>query len=120
MKIIKAVFFFTICILLIACKNEIKFHKAGWTTKVDLVYPNRERMLNDLTQNQKLKGLSYRQLISKIGEPENNMTGDFNSIYYDIVTDYGHDIDPIYIKILEFKLDKDSIITDFKINEIKH
>ena len=122
MKAIKTIFFlFGICILLTACKYEIKFDKARWTTKGDLgLYPNRDRMLNDLTQNQNLKGLSYKQLIGKIGEPEKNTTGDNNSIYYDIVADYGHDIDPVYIKTLEFKFDTDSIITDFKINEIKH
>jgi len=122
MKAIKTIFFlFGICILLTACKNEIKFDKARWTTREDLgLYPNRDKMLNDLIQNQKLKGLSYNQLIDKIGEPEKNITGDNNSIYYDIVTDYGYDIDPVYIKTLEFKFDTDSIITDFKINEIKH
>ena len=71
-----------ICVLLIACKNEIKFDKVGWTVKGDInSYPNRDRMLNDLIKNQKLVGLTYRQLIINIGEPEKNMTGDRNSIY---------------------------------------
>ena len=110
-----------ICVLLIAYKNEIKFDKVGWIVKGDLnSYPNRDRMLNDLIKNQKLKGLTYRQLIKNIGEPEKNMTGDRYSIYYNIMTDYGLDIDPVYIKTLEFKFDKDSIITDYRINEIKH
>jgi len=107
--------------LLTACKNETKFDKAGWIIKDDLgLYPNRNKMLNDLIENQKLKGLTYLQLIDKIGEPEKNVSGDSNSIYYDIVTDYGHDIDPVYSKTLEFKFDTDSIITDYKINEFKH
>lgn len=77
-------------------------------------------MLDDLTKNQKLKGLTYRELIDKIGEPQKNVTGDSNTIYYNVVTDYGHDIDPIYCKTLEFRFDNDSIITDFKINETNH
>ena len=48
------------------------------------------------------------------------MTGDRNSIYYDIETEYGHDIDPVRIKTSEFKFDRDSIIADYRINETKH
>ena len=48
------------------------------------------------------------------------MTGDSDSIYYDIETEYGHDIDPVRIKTSEFKFDRDSIITDYRINETKH
>jgi len=119
--IFTTVLFLIICVLLIAYKNESKFDKVGWTVKGDLnSYPNRDRMLNDLIKNQKLKGLTYRQLIINIGEPEKNVIGDKNLIYYDIVTDYGLDIDPVYIKTLEFKFDRDSIITDYRINEIKH
>lgn len=111
----------TFCFLLTSCKGNIPFDKAGWTIQGDLgLYPNRDKMLDDLIKNQNLKGLTYRQLIDKIGEPEKNEVGESNTIYYDIVTDYGHDIDPVYTKILEFKFDKDSIITDFKINETEH
>jgi len=35
------------------------------------------------------------------------------------VTDYGWDIDPVYTKDLVFKLNKDSIVVDYKINEWK-
>jgi outer membrane protein assembly factor BamE (lipoprotein component of BamABCDE complex) len=111
----------SICFLLTACKDNVSFDKAGWTIQGDLgLYPNRDKMLEDLTKNQILKGLTYRQLIEKMGEPEKNVIGDSNAIYYDIVIDYGHDIDPVYTKTVEFKFDKDSIITDFKINETKH
>jgi hypothetical protein len=107
---------------LTSCKNNLSFDKAGWIFQGDLgSYPNRDKMLDDLTKNQKLKGLTYRQLIDKIGEPEKNISGEENhTISYDIVTDYGHDIDPEYIKTLVFRFDNDSIITDFTINEIKH
>ncbi len=102
------------------CKENVPFDKVGWTIQDDLgLYPNRDKMLDDL-QKQKLKGLTYRQLIDKIGNPEKNVTGDVNTIYYEIVTDYGHDIDPVYTKILEFKFGNDSIITDFKVNETKY
>jgi hypothetical protein len=84
---------FTICFFLAACNDNISFDKTGWTIQGDLgLYPNRDKMLDDLTRNQKLKGLHYRQLICKIGEPEKNMIEDSNTIYYDIVTDYGYNI----------------------------
>ena len=84
------------------------------------MYPNRDKMLNDLIKNHKLKGLTYRQLVEQIGEPEQNVSGDSNTVYYNIVTDYGHDIDPIYSKTLQLGFDKDSIIIDFKIIETKY
>jgi len=122
MTIIKSVFYgLTIWLILSACENKIKFEKDRWTIKGDLgIYPYRSQMLDDLIQNQELKGLTYKQLIDKIGEPEKGYDSDSNSIYYDIVIDYGQDIDPVYVKTLEFNLDRDSIVTDFKINEIKH
>jgi hypothetical protein len=89
----QTIIIFTICFFLTACNDNIPFDKTGWTIQGDLVlYPNRDKMLDDLTRNQKLKGLHYRQLICKIGEPEKNMVEDSNTIYYDIVTDYGYNI----------------------------
>jgi hypothetical protein len=53
----------TICILVTGCKNEIPFDKTGWAVQGDLeMYPNRDRMLNDLIKNQKLAiGVSGHQ-----------------------------------------------------------
>ena len=122
MKIEKAFFFaVVICSFSTSCENQIKFDKAGWAKIEDLgIYPNRNKMLNDLTKNHKLKGLTYRQLVEEIGEPEKNVSESSNTLYYNIVTDYGHDIDPVYSKTLQLNFDKDSIIIDFKINETKH
>ena len=87
--------------LLTSCNNDITFEKNGWQQKDDLgFYPNRNKMLNDLTINHNLKGLSYKKIIELIGEPEKNITAN-NSIFYNIITDYGHDIDPVYSKTLE-------------------
>lgn len=111
----------TICFLLVSCKDNIPFDKAGWTIQGDIgLYPNRDKMLDDLIKRHNLKGLTCQQLIDKIGEPEKNIVAEKNTICYAIVTEYGHDIDPVYTKTLEFKLDNDSMITDFKINETKH
>ena len=76
-------------------------------------------MLEDLLTNYKLKGLSYRELIDLIGEPIKNWNGENGEIFYPITTDYGYDIDPLYTKTLTFKLNTDSIVTEFKVVEWK-
>jgi len=75
-------------------------------------------MLKDLITNNKLKGLSYRQIINLMGEPENYVNKD-SSIYYEIVVKF-RSIDPVYIKNLEIQFDRDSIVKNYKINVIKH
>jgi hypothetical protein len=108
-----------IILFLLGCDSkDIKFEKTGWVEREDLgIYPHRNKMLNDLTQNYKLKGLSHKQLIDLIGKPEQNLTGEKNYIYYNIITEYKGNIDPIYVKNLEVKLTKDSTVESFRINE---
>jgi hypothetical protein len=121
MKKIILIWILTTFVISTACTNKQKFDKSKWEFSDELgFYPNRDEMLNDLTQNEKLKGLTYRQLIDKIGEPEKNIVEESNSIYYSIVTNYGHDIDPVYSKTLEFRFNKDSVVVDFRIIETKH
>lgn len=114
----KIILTFVTTFFLVACNGSIKFEKAGWIEKGDLgLYPKREKMLYDLTTNYKLKGLSYKQLIDLIGQPEKNAMGS-NSIYYNISVDYGHDIDPIYIKTFVVEFNNDTV-KQYKINEWK-
>ena len=106
-------------LLLFAC-NNIKFEKTGWVFQVDVgMYPNRDKMLKNLIENNKLKGLTYRELIEKIGPDENFKSGYDTCIFYSIVTDYGWDIDPVYTKDLVFKLNQDSVVVDYEIKEWK-
>jgi hypothetical protein len=76
----------------------------------------RPKMLTDLTTNYKLKGLKYSELIELLGIPDSK---DSSSLSYKIIVDYGHDIDPVYTKDLDFTFSKDSIITAVKVNEWK-
>ncbi|WP_118976528.1 hypothetical protein [Taibaiella koreensis] len=73
-------------------------------------------MLDDLMKNHKLIGLKYNQLIDSLGEP--NYLED-SIISYRITEDYGSDIDPVYVKTLQFSISRDSIVTSFKIKEWK-
>jgi hypothetical protein len=104
--------------MLFSCNS--KFEKSKWIQTDDIEnYPFRDRMIKDLTSNHKLKGLTYSQLIDLIGKPHGNIQNDSNWISYPIKIKYGGDIDPIYTKYLTFKLSKDSVVIDFKINEWK-
>lgn len=80
------------------------------------MFPNRKSMLDDVIKNHAIKGRSYRQIVELLGEEESEA----NKLYYNIITDYGWDIDPIYLKSLVITFDKDSIATGFEIKECKH
>lgn len=111
MKNIKLTFIL-LCFSLVSfsCKRDIRFEKSGWNQKGDLnSYPNRERMLNDLMENYKIKGLKYSELVNLLGEPEIETTSKSISANYNIVTDYGSDIDPVYVKTLVISLNIDSV-----------
>jgi hypothetical protein len=116
----KTIIHFLLFIFLTSCSNNEKFDKAKWKEQGDLrIYTYRKSMLNDLTKNYKLKGLSYRQLIDLIGEPEKYSDKENDIVYYEIETDYSFDIDPVYTKTLQLKLTKDSIVDSYNIKEWK-
>ena len=118
MREIKLIIILSFILLSFACNP--KFEKTGWLYQGDVgIYPNREIMLNDQTENNKLKGLTYRELIAKIGPDENFKSGYDTCIFYSIVTDFGWDIDPVYTKDLVFKFNKDSVVVDYEIKEWK-
>jgi len=107
----------TFCFLLTTCyqykrPESVKFDKNEWSIGGDgIVYPNRDKMLDDLLQNHNLKGLTYKQLIDTLGKPP-----DYDNIY-EIVVYYKNDIDPRHVKVLEFTFDKDSIVANWKLIE---
>ena len=120
MKIAKDIILLLTITLVVSCNNvnNIKFEKSDWLKKDETgLYTYRNCMLNDLIENHKLKGLTYRQLINLIGQPENIYS--IQNIDYEIQTKYSG-IDISYKKTLEFSLDKDSIVVDFKVDEKKY
>jgi hypothetical protein len=100
----------------LSCNQQIKFDKNKWGEQEDRIYQYRNSMLKDLTSNHKLVGLQYPQLIQLLDTPDFT---DKNVWGYSIVTDYGSDIDPVYIKNLEFSFSKDSVITGYHVEEWK-
>lgn len=61
--------------------------------------------------------MSFTQMTKLLGEPSRCENVNIDSPYYTINTDYGHDIDPVYTKILTVYLNKDSVITNYKVKE---
>jgi hypothetical protein len=122
MEKVKLIVLLSFILLSFAC-NNFKFEKKGWMYKSDEgIYPNREKMFKDLTVNHKFKGLSYKKLIEEIGPDDNYNLGVDTCIFYNIVTGYGWELDPdpVYVKNLVFKLNKDNFVIDYKIEEWRH
>jgi hypothetical protein len=111
---------FIALVLFASCNNEMKFDKAKWDEQpnLDFTPPYRKKMLKDLTTHYKLTGLKYSEIINLLGAPnfQDNTSASFG---YDIIIDYGSDIDPVYTQTLDFTFSKDSIITSYKVNEWK-
>ena len=103
---------------LFSCNDfgQAKFDKVKWMTKDDIEFPFRNKMLKDLMTNYKLTGIKYSEVIKLLGEPN---FSDSASFAYQVIEDYGRDIDPVYTKNLDFEFDKDSVITSYKIVEWK-
>ncbi len=107
-------------LLALGCNHNVvykqKFDRSKWNLKDDMWYPDRNSMVDDLVKNHKLKGLTYKELTKLVGEPD-RWESNIDSPYYEIVTDFGSDIDPVYTKSLVVYLNKDSVITSLKILE---
>lgn len=106
-----------LCAALHGCTGQMKFDKDKWREGDAGVYPYRDAMLKDLL-NYPLQGMTYKELTDLAGEP-NRWESNIDSPYYDIITRYGLDIDPVYSKTLTIYLNRDSVITGYRIVEWK-
>ena len=102
---------------LLACNRQEKFNKKDWTKREDFFPCScRQYMIDDLKKNYKLVGISKKELIKLLGQPDQ---ADSLIISYELIVDYGSDIDPIYTKSLNFRIDSNNNILNFKITEWK-
>ncbi len=60
---------------------SIPFDKMAWLATDGTDYPNREKMVQDLFRDDKLKGLTREQIVEKLGEPTRT---DKNYLFYRI------------------------------------
>jgi hypothetical protein len=104
-------------VFIVGCENsnKMKFDKVEWDEGDDISSPPsaRNKMLTDLIENHRLKGLKYNEVINLLGQPNAH---DSTSFSYDIVIKYDV-IDPYYVKSLWFNFSKDSVVTDFHVEE---
>ena len=104
-------------ILLISCQDKhVPFNKTGWTESVDAkpCPPLREQMVDDLLSNHLIKGLTYRQIISKLGPSDNHENTKPDILRYEISNEYTNG-DIVHITALDFNFTKDSVITSWDI-----
>jgi hypothetical protein len=100
----------------IACKNttDEKFDKIKWAIKRDNEYPHRDKMLNDLIANYKLKGLKKEEVVELLGAPNRTDNG---HLFYTIAQETLANILPLHTKTMVIKLTKDSTVEWRKIHE---
>ena len=106
-------------LVLISCNRNIKFNKANWQKKEDGIYIHREEMIDDLIKNYHLETLNYKEIIKLLGSPENYSDAEAGVIYYNFITEYGNDIDPIFVKNLKIKTNNESKINTITFDEYK-
>ncbi|MBS1769733.1 MAG: hypothetical protein JSS77_08715 [Acidobacteria bacterium] len=119
----RALLLLSIC--LIGCDRSIPFVKSGWQEKVDGAFPNRDAMVEDLLHNHTLVGLTTRSVSNLLGEEDRvELVGKpkvdgRNYMTYQVLEDFGWDIDPVHTKYLVLEFSKDSIIMKTELREWK-
>lgn len=111
---------FILLFTLFSCNStERKFNKSRWNDRIDGFYTNREQMVNDVIKNHLQKGMSYGKILNLLGEPENYTNAESNTMQYNIMVDFGWDVDPIETKTLILRISNDSTYLGYKIEHWK-
>jgi hypothetical protein len=110
------IFFILLIITLSGCEiKKEKFTTKGWDSGDGIEFPKRNGMLDDLLATHKLKGLTYKQALGLLKYPQRTGLTD-RSFEYEI-TRKMDGIDTVYAKSLVLYLNKDSVVSDYKIIE---
>lgn len=113
----KKVIFICFCLLVACGPKQMEFDKSKWNERFDGFYEYRENMVKDLMENHLEKGMELKKVIELLGEPCNYHNE--KEISYEIMVDYGWNIDPMEGKELYIKFSNDSIVTDFRLKHWK-
>lgn len=98
----------------------MKFDKNKWNEKDDMFYAYRENMVDDLMENHLKKGMTYREVEELLGKSDNFQNEPPNTIGYEIMVDYGWNIDPQNGKTLYIEFTKDSTLKSMRLEKWKH
>jgi hypothetical protein len=90
-----------------------KFDRAKWLVHENATYPYRDAMLHDLVFNQKLRGLSMKEVVDMLGEPNRIQEG---HLYYTVHRDEIGKF-TLHTRTLVLKLGTDSTVEWRKIHE---
>jgi hypothetical protein len=104
-----------ILIYVSGCERKEQFDSVAWAEgSRGFGYPHRSAMINDLTKRYGLIGWSKDSVVSLLGAP------DFiedQELVYNMVVDYGWDIDPVYVKNFVLTLNEDSTVLTTRTKE---
>jgi hypothetical protein len=118
--VIVIILFILITSLLNSCISKSrKFDKIKWNESEDGFYLYRENMVEDLTENYLKNGTKYERIIFLLGQPENLNDEVENTISYELMTNFGWDIDPVEVKTLKIRISKDSTLLNYRIEHWK-
>jgi len=117
----KFVFLPILMILFVASSCQMKYNKKKWNEGSWEMeqFEFRDKMLDDLLETHQLKGKSLEELDKLFGDFRIDTFENDAKICFDIVTDYGWDIDPVYTKDLILSLGKDSLVCKVEVIEWK-
>ena len=121
MTILRKILISSTLILLTSCGvKEMEFDKSKWSKRFDGFYEYRENIVQDLMKSHLEKGMELKKVIELLGEPDNSQNRRDNEVIYEIMVDYGWNIDPMEEKELYIEFDKDSIIIDYRVEHWEH
>lgn len=115
------IYFLTLTFLVVfACNNNKPFSVEAWNEKEDILYTQRKYLVKDLIKNHLKKEMCYEDVLTLLGHPVDvSRKGSKSTIYFEIETKYGSDIDPDWIKYLEVRLTNDSCYENAQVIKLK-
>ena len=89
-------FFLILIVCFLSCKNETKFNPNTWNIKNDIgQYTFRKDMINDIIENDLVKGKSVEELEKMFGPLQVGALNNQSMIIQNIEKDFASDIDPV-------------------------
>jgi hypothetical protein len=112
------IFCIFLCFLCFSCGR--KFEKEKWNEREGSYYAHREQMIKDLMENHLKKGMPYKEVIDLLGNDEKYQDTPPNTLVYEVMIDYGWNIDPQKGKTLYIEFTQDSTVKEFRLEKWKH
>ena len=102
------------------CNNNKPFSVKAWNEKEDILYTQRKYLVQDLIRNHLKQEMCYEDLVKLLGSPVDVSRKESKStIYFEVETKYGSDIDPDWVKYLEVALTSDSCYENAQVIKLK-